>query len=871
MPRYAKFLFGCLTFGFLLLLMTIFVLLIMLLKRDTVPSPVASEITPVVTTEAPLRSTLSPPRSGSISTPTTPVAGAISTSVATSAPLESRLTVAEIGATFVKLSWLNMSDQVEELMIYYSIDDFYYQNHGAVPAHTTEYTVEGLACDTAYYFQLHPRTVHQTWLEPSNTVTIKTGACSETATPSNTPPAPTNTPPAPIETPTTSSPVLTCATLQEVGTASQILIVESESRCVPYFMNLLEKEPQKYLEAFYRLISSSATTDPLFTAVYDELLADRFQFGSEVVDDLLLNLPAAVGACVDHPRCAEWSTFILPALYRGDLYDCPDVSTLNETQLLNTLPYGNYACIEATAKALAPLASEKTITTLLEILSTHERDWSRRNAVRTLARLAQQPASQPANILIRQTYSTTIQNALMTSLEKESAEVVLHDAIWMLDTVFFPFLPMQSDLQAITAKKEFEPSLRFRALSSISRLIQAKTGLISQSDLDFLIGLLQSDNLWMRGQSAFVLETIPNRKLNPMRRELMIKGLDSAWADEEEVIAKAYMARALDRLQDSYLHDRLREEYEMKYLANSMSGERIIIRSGLPENELPAFISLMVNERRAFFDFMGLSFDTPVPGDLNDMITLILFANREEYSEYMNAFIGYGANAGGVYLEKEGILYTYQRELGQSRYTVEELVKHEFAHYLQGRYIFPGLWTDSTYHQEIKGWADEGLAEFFAGFTFDENGNYTYSAREVHLDTLCGVPHRDLTSLLNQSEGYNKTGTFDYANGWSFIFYMMTNRSYSALNLFNSFRDDTYKLENFANITGVPISNLEQEWHSSLDWWCTVSNKDGTSQADFTHGYSAEGGSPFGDANENIILHLPNADAPPELFGLPPE
>jgi len=875
MPRYAKFLFAFLLTGLFCTWASFFLLLYVKGIPDF--APITRRLMPVVATERPSAAPSTPPSSGTSasSTPTSSLTDATLTAVAPSvrvdgSPVPSGLSVAERGERFVTLQWAQLGDQVEQFVIYYSVDDFSYLNHGEVSAETRQYRVAELSCGTTYYFRVHPRATNQSWLEASNTVTVMTEACEST-------PTTTPLPATPVQTPTTTlARTVSCEDLATSDAATQVLIVEAGPQCVPYFIGLLDSNPQAHLEAFYALISSQSATDQLFIQVYDQLLASAFQFEREALEELFVGLPPAIAACTDHPRCSDWQTFILPALEQGDLYKCPDVEAIDEAELLANLPYANYHCTEAIAKELAPGANETTLKVLLGQLTTEEQAWARRNAMRTLGRLAQQPATEPAHILITETYSNTVQQALVKTLAEEPADPsqtqdVVHDAIWILDTVFFPFLPMQEQLQALATKEETEPTLRFRALSSISRLIQDKSGLIKQDDLDFLTDLLQSDDKWMRAQAAFALEVLRDKQLNPARRDFITQALKSAWQDEEELLAKAYQARALDRFEDTNLHEELKESYEAQYLSNSMSGDRVLLHSGLPQEELPAFVSLMVNERSAFFDFMGLSFDTPVPGDLNDMITLILFASKAEYSEYMNAFIGYGANAGGLYLEREGILYTYQREEGQSRYTVEELVKHEFSHYLQGRYIFPGLWTDAEYHKEIKGWADEGLAEFFAGFTFDESGNYSYSAREAHLDTLCGVPRRNLTSLLNQNEGYNQTGVFDYANGWSFIFYMMTSRSDSAIRLFESFRDDTYKFEEFATIAGVPIENLQQEWHESLTWWCTITDKDGTTQADFTHGYSTSDGSPFSAANEDIIIHLPDADAPPELFDVPPK
>ncbi len=188
----------------------------------------------------------------------------------------------------------------------------------------------------------------------------------------------------------------------------------------------------------------------------------------------------------------------------------------------------------------------------------------------------------------------------------------------------------------------------------------------------------------------------------------------------------------------------------------------------------------------------------------------------------MSVFVGFGAYAGGLYLEGIGTLYTYQRTPEESTYTVEELIQHEFGHYLQGRYVYPGIWGESGYHDEPKGWADEGLAEFLGGLIFEEGGGYISPIPSKHLDIICGVEsYRGLASLLGQREGYDQAGVFDYNNGWAFVYYLMTQRKAEALNVYVSFRNSTYALADFAVIAGVlSVAELESDWHTAVGGWC---------------------------------------------------
>jgi len=83
---------------------------------------------------------------------------------------------------------------------------------------------------------------------------------------------------------------------------------------------------------------------------------------------------------------------------------------------------------------------------------------------------------------------------------------------------------------------------------------------------------------------------------------------------------------------------------------------------------------------------------------------------------------GYDTDNGGIYIEQDGTFFTYERTPQQSIFSLEELFRHEFTHYLQGRYEAPGLWGQGELQQnERLTWYEEGNAEFFAGSTLTNN------------------------------------------------------------------------------------------------------------------------------------------------------
>nr|WP_240517627.1 collagenase [Bacillus pseudomycoides] len=50
-------------------------------------------------------------------------------------------------------------------------------------------------------------------------------------------------------------------------------------------------------------------------------------------------------------------------------------------------------------------------------------------------------------------------------------------------------------------------------------------------------------------------------------------------------------------------------------------------------------------------------------------------------------------------IEGIGTFFTYERTPQQSIFSLEELFRHEFTHYLQGRYEVPRLWV--TTHLDL--------------------------------------------------------------------------------------------------------------------------------------------------------------------------
>ena len=124
-----------------------------------------------------------------------------------------------------------------------------------------------------------------------------------------------------------------------------------------------------------------------------------------------------------------------------------------------------------------------------------------------------------------------------------------------------------------------------------------------------------------------------------------------------------------------------------------------------------------MQEVRAQF-FRKTTFLGAVPGDANEALTLVIYGSPDDYQTYQPFLYGLSTNNGGIYIETWGTLFTYDRTPQQSTLTLEELLRHEYVHYLDARYVIvPGYGESPMYDNSRLTWYNEGLAEWLTGST----------------------------------------------------------------------------------------------------------------------------------------------------------
>ncbi|MGS0681259.1 collagenase [Shewanella sp. 125m-7] len=161
-------------------------------------------------------------------------------------------------------------------------------------------------------------------------------------------------------------------------------------------------------------------------------------------------------------------------------------------------------------------------------------------------------------------------------------------------------------------------------------------------------------------------------------------------------------------------------------------------------------------EFHAFFNTNGI----PVAGDQNEVLEVVAFASPEDYEKYAPEFFGISTDNGGMYLEGSPEVVGNQARfiamqcpdewVGNSCQYEDQIynLRHEFVHYLDGRYIKKGSYGSFDYNVS---WS-EGMAEYLAnGHDHPRTNN-----------TLEGETVPPLYNLLFMAYGYDELYPWSY-------------------------------------------------------------------------------------------------------------
>ncbi|MFB7174145.1 collagenase [Streptomyces sp. NPDC056254] len=172
-----------------------------------------------------------------------------------------------------------------------------------------------------------------------------------------------------------------------------------------------------------------------------------------------------------------------------------------------------------------------------------------------------------------------------------------------------------------------------------------------------------------------------------------------------------------------------------------------------------------------------LGTDRPLDNDTNANLNIVLYSSRSDYRIYHPLLTGMKTDNGGIYIEEGATFYTFERRVPEeSTLTLEELFRHEYTHYLNGRFAIPGFFGEGPWYQGDRTTAmDEGTAEFFAGATSVAGIQVRKSlVQSIIDDTVGGKPRMTIDQLLHAQ--YERDGFRFYSYAGTFFEYLWNER-----------------------------------------------------------------------------------------------
>lgn len=279
-----------------------------------------------------------------------------------------------------------------------------------------------------------------------------------------------------------------------------------------------------------------------------------------------------------------------------------------------------------------------------------------------------------------------------------------------------------------------------------------------------LIGNLNTDNEWLVNNCIFYISSLGKVHSNNKEGQRVLteatkvypylseQYVQAAFALKDDYDSKDYYGNTIDVA-------KIKKDMTKKYLPKEYSFDdgKVLIKAGdrVAEDKVKKLYWASKEVQSQFFRNLG-SDKSLEQGNADDVLTIVIYNSPEEYK--VNRLLnGLDVNNGGIYIESTGTFYTYERTVEESIYTLEELFRHEFTHYLQGRYMVPGMWGNGAMYENGRlTWLEEGGAEFFAGSTRTSG----ILPRKAVVSNVVGVNENDWYSA--DKTMHSKYGSFEF-------------------------------------------------------------------------------------------------------------
>ncbi|MFJ9949445.1 collagenase [Kitasatospora sp. NPDC091207] len=208
-----------------------------------------------------------------------------------------------------------------------------------------------------------------------------------------------------------------------------------------------------------------------------------------------------------------------------------------------------------------------------------------------------------------------------------------------------------------------------------------------------------------------------------------------------------------------------RADIEKALFPNTFSYDNgaLVVRTALDRATADQLYYATKQVKAQFFRVLGT--DQPIAGDDHPVLTVQLYDTKSHYQAFQPTLFGIGdVNNGGMFLEERSTFYTYQRTTEESYFSLEELFRHEYTHYLNARWAIPENGYTSRWPSDATFAMNEGTAEYFAGSTRDGGVKARkYMVRQVGWDDEAGTPRLTVDQVLHATWASQGFRAYPYA------------------------------------------------------------------------------------------------------------
>lgn len=221
-------------------------------------------------------------------------------------------------------------------------------------------------------------------------------------------------------------------------------------------------------------------------------------------------------------------------------------------------------------------------------------------------------------------------------------------------------------------------------------------GFINEVSRMALLNHVTTENSWLINNGIYYAGRLgkfhsnPNKGLAVVTQAMhMYPRLSEAYFNAVEQISTNYGGK--DYYGNTVDLQKIREEGQQQYLPKTYTFDdgSIVFKTGdkVTEEKVKRLYWAAKEVQAQYHRVIGNDAALEA-GKADDVLTIVIYNDPYEYKRNSQLY-GYDTNNGGIYIEGKETFFTYERTPQQSSYTLEELFRHEFTHYLQGRYEVP--------------------------------------------------------------------------------------------------------------------------------------------------------------------------------------